>query len=147
FGGGDSEYYPASQNPGGSSFTLEATSCEGSELALTASASSSVADCALGPADFKICLNRTTQHCATDADCAGPAGSCAPAPRCFAAPPQPFRSSIASVCLMTPLDAARTATLDPTTGDLALTTTSRTLVYLTGFGFQAYPCPRCVSGV
>jgi hypothetical protein len=147
FGGGDSEYYPASQNPGGSSFTLEATSCSADELDLTASASSSVADCALGPADFKICLNHTSQHCSVDADCNGPAGSCAPAPRCFAAPPQPFRSNVASVCLMTPLDADTTATVNPTTGDLAVTTTNRTLVYLIGFGVLPYPCPRCVGNV
>jgi hypothetical protein len=25
--------------------------------------------------------------------------------------------------------------------------TSRTVVYLTGFGIQPYPCPRCLSGV
>jgi hypothetical protein len=48
---------------------------------------------------------------------------------------------------MSPLEADTTGTVDPTTGALTLTTTTRTLVYLTYFGNYPNACPRCLSGV
>jgi hypothetical protein len=147
FGGGDSEYYPARQQVTGATLTLEADTCEGSPLDLHASAGTGFGDCAFGPAGQRVCLTDTLRACTSDAECSGASGSCAPVARCYAAPPQPFRTNIASVCLMSPLDADTTGTIDPATGELTIATTTRTLVYLTGFGTVPYPCPRCLSNV
>jgi hypothetical protein len=145
FGGGDSEYYPAAQNPSGGVLTLDTDTCNGNVLTLGASAGNTGGLCAFGPAESKICLNNTSRSCQSDADCSGQANSCVPTPRCFAGPPTPFVSTIASVCLMTPLTAPSTATVDVTTGSLSLATTNKTLVYLTSFGSTPDPCPRCIT--
>ena len=146
YGGGDSEYYPARQQVTGATLTMEADVCEGSTLSLRAGAGT-LGDCAFGPAEQKVCLHNTAQTCATDADCGGTAGGCAPVPRCYAAPPQPFVNNVASVCLMSPLEADTTGTVNLDTGALTLTTTTRTLVYLTSFGINQHACPRCLNGV
>ncbi|MEW6270077.1 MAG: hypothetical protein AB1689_12365 [Thermodesulfobacteriota bacterium] len=140
FGGGANTFYPAAQAPAGATYVLEAATCEGEELQLASAPVSAGRECTLGPADFKICLNAPTRRCTSDAECAGPAGSCVAAPRCFAGPPQVFRSGIADVCLLTPLADDSSATVNPASGDLAILSPSRTLVYLTFDG-----CPRCVS--
>ena len=146
FGGGESEYYPARQQVTGATLTLEADTCGGSTIDLRASAGTGFGDCAFGPGDEKVCLNNTTRPCTTDAECNGPAKACSPVPRCYAAPPQPFATDIASVCLMSPLEANTTGTVEPATGALTLTTTTRTLVYLTFAGRVPNSCPRCLSG-
>jgi hypothetical protein len=48
---------------------------------------------------------------------------------------------------MTPLAADTTASVTPASGAFSLTTSVRTLVYLTSFGVNPHPCPRCLSGV
>jgi len=148
FGGGNSTIYPSKQQVVGTTLTLDADSCTGDTLALTASRESTPGECAFGPASDKICLNNTSQSWTADADCGAyaAAGSCAPVPRCFAAPPQPFVNSLASVCIMTPLAADTSASLTPATGAFALTSSVRTLVYLTSFGVNPHPCPRCIAG-
>jgi hypothetical protein len=144
FGGGDSEYYPALQSGIGATSILEAASCAGPELALTASADGS-SYCSQGPPDRTICLNDTLAACTTDADCPGArVGSCARAPRCFAAPPAPFVAGIFGACIMTPLAGDATGTVNLDTGEMSLGTPVRTDVYLT-FDSTA-PCPRCVNG-
>ena len=146
FGGGDSEYYPAANNPTGGVLTLDTETCQGDVLTVQASAGSTGAGiCAFGPAEQKVCINNTGKSCTTDTDC-NQQNACAPAPRCFAGPPTPFPNNVASVCLMTPLTADETATVNVTTGALELDSTNRTLVYLSTFGFDPNPCPRCLSG-
>jgi hypothetical protein len=145
YGGGESQYYPARQQVTGATLTLGADSCTGPEFDLRAIAGAGGGECAFGPVEQRVCLSNPLRSCTVDADCGGPAGNCAPVPRCYAAPPQPFRTSIASVCLMSPLDADTTGTVDPATGAVTLTTTTRTLVYLTGIGSVPYPCPRCIN--
>jgi hypothetical protein len=144
YGGGDSEYYPALQEGIGATSTLEASSCTGPELALTASVDGS-SYCSQGPPDRQICLDDPGRTCATDADCpGGRAGSCLPAPRCFAAPPAPFVAGIFGACIMTPLAGNATGTVNLDTGEMTLSTPVRTLVYLTFDPVS--PCPRCVNG-
>jgi hypothetical protein len=144
FGGGDSEYYPAAQSIGGGSFNLEANSCDGTTLPLTASAGTGLVDCTLGPSNRKVCLNDVTRTCSSDADCpnARPT-SCQFAPRCFAAPPTPFRSQF-NVCYLSPITGDVTGTVNPSTGELTVTTPSATYVYLT---FDDPPCPACVNNL
>lgn len=146
FGGGASTFYPAAEAPSGASYVLEAESCTGEELDVRATPASFGEDCAVGPADFKVCLTAPQVRCTTDAECGSVAGSCAAAPRCFAAPPQTFRSVIngvrIDVCLVTPLAGDVEAVVTPTTGEMSLITPSKTLVYLTFNG-----CPQCQGGI
>ena len=145
FGGGASNFYPATQSPAGATYHLAASSCEGPDLAMVATGSPASSECARGPASFSICLNNPAQRCTRDSECPGNAsGQCSPAPRCFSGPPQPFHSFV-DVCLVTPVAADVTATVNPDTGSLALLTQTNVLVYLTYD--TASPCPRCVAGV
>jgi hypothetical protein len=146
YGGGESEYYPSAQTSTGAATAFDADTCGGTTLALHAAASSTFATCGFGPAARKICINNSLYSCTSDADCFGQAGSCIGAPRCYAGPPTPFVNNVASVCLMTPLNADTTATVDVTTGAIDLAATTRTHVYLTAFGSVPNPCPQCVSG-
>ncbi len=141
FGGGDSEYYPAAQNVAGGTVTLEARSCTGNVLSLSASAGTGFGDCSLGPSTRRICVNNPTRSCATDADCGGFNDPCQLAPRCFASPPTPFRSSF-NVCFQTVFAANVSGSVDVATGELALATPTQVLVYLTS---TEPPCPRCVD--
>jgi len=145
FGGGDSEYYPAAQTLGGGSFSLDADSCDAGVFPLTASAGTGPVDCTLGPSsDQKVCLSDVTQTCTADADCPGGRfGVCQLPPRCFAAPPTPFRSQF-NVCLLSPVTGDATGTVNPSTGELTVTTPSATVVYLT---FDDPPCPICVNNI
>ena len=101
----------------------------------------------LGPLAQRMCLNAAGRSCTTDADCFGAAGSCIPTPRCFLGAPLPFHAGIASVCLVQPLSAPTTATVDRTTGRFSVASSARTIVYLTAYGDIAPPCPRCVAGM
>jgi hypothetical protein len=56
-------------------------------------------------------------------------------------------NTLASVCIMTPLAADTTASVTLATGAFALTSSVRTLVYLTSFGVNPHPCPRCINDV
>lgn len=145
FGGGDSEYYPAAQGSPGASATFDATNCDGPTMSLKASAGSGFGDCTFGPSTRrKICLNNPVRACTSDAQCGGVLGSCAPAPRCFAGPPVPFRT-IVGACLVNVVAGDATGTLDPTTGELDLTTPTSVYVYLTPS--TAAPCPRCIANM
>lgn len=147
FGGGANDVYPASPTLAGGRYELAATSCAAPELPMVAAGEVGDAGCARGPADFRICLTAFGRRCTSDAQCPGSApGRCSPAPRCFSGPPQPFRTAVANVCLLTPLDSDVQALLAPDTGDLQLTTSSRTLVYAPFGGLEPDPCPRCVAG-
>ncbi len=145
FGGGDSEYYPAAHGVTGAGFTLEASSCEGDLLALTASAGSGFGDCTFGPGTRKICLNRTSRSCSSDADCGGQSGACVQAPRCFAGPPMPVLAGAVPVCVLNAVAADATGTLNTVTGDLSFLTPTNIWVYLT-YG-STTPCPACVANV
>jgi hypothetical protein len=146
FGGGDSEYYPSVPLSSGVSSTATADVCAGDVLTFTAHGGAPGGVCTLGPIDRKICMNAIGRPCNGDADCAGAPGSCIPAPRCFLGPPQPFRAGIASVCLLQPLAAPTTATLDTSTGTYTVSSSARTVVYLVTIGDTPYPCPRCLDG-
>src|ERR1051326_936321 len=154
FGGGGAGVFPGTAIPDGGTSILRVTaiSLTGVALTLGGDPGDGAADCTLGAAPTRHCLNGSSGvdgsgTCSTDTDCPGNTvvGACEPDARCYFGPPVPVPLGPLSTFIVNAIatDVAGSANLLPRQTTLSANLSAR--VYLTSRPLS--PCPQCVDHV